>query len=1573
MQSPTPETRQKVSAVVISYNRADTIRTCLTALAFADELIVVDKSSTDGTDKIAAEIADKVYRTPWSPVVEETRAFAVGRCAYDWIICVDDDECLSIEAIRFIQKELLAPRADIYFLPQRHYICGIHDEAAYYWPDEQARFLHRGAVEFTPTVHGGTKFLSDRIYRVPADDGICIHHLSHRNVHQWIEKTNRYTSQPDRLSPEQSTLPLATLAHQAIDEWQAKAKNSGDYPLAMSLLRATYDIIDRLKSWEAAAGLGTAELLQLRCEELELAYASEYTGSPLAASRLSTNRERELPIAAAMQTDAKAPGDESALRDVLRHTKDVVDLLDRNARENVEHLRALRESELLHHQIRENALRNELADSVERRTAEEAQANTALSLAKAEHASALHRAAELQARYAALEASLLAHQHSISWRLTAPMRDFSRRYPGVAGRLRRFSAEHPSIRRNVARVVRVAKRVIKGEPMRARPSAAQPHSLGDAVHQHSPVTWFYVGDTIEWLAHHRHLTGVGRVSTTLFASNVATPSSAMPACTNGNSPTGLVAVESSHIQAVQTSSLSRDGERFLESLRRAPASSAMPSRGDHVLFSGAIWGPSYSAMFEKLHAEGISFSVLINDIIPVESPELVGTEYEQMFRNWLGVTVALADRIFVSSRFVEDQISRWAIASGVERPMRISRIKFGGDEIAQSTPTRSGLESLAKVDLSNFVLCVGTIDKRKNQQLMCRAWAALASDLDASQLPQLLFVGRGDLNIAVLTPEISSLVAQNKILTLSDLEDESLAYLYDHCLFTVFPSTSEGYGLPVSESLKHRKLCISAALDPVVEHAGDLPWYFPSNDLEAACRLIKQAIIDPGARATAEAYIARAYEPATWNSTMASVADVLRSSKPWTVMRASSGDFPIPISTPTAEILANARQWCTSNAPDVSILVINWNAASLTRACLRHIWALTTDVRYEVIIVDNGSSTVDLSLLNSLGDGVKLIPLGVNRFFGEANNIAAEAASGRYLCLLNNDAFGSEGWLGGLVTAIQKWPNAGGVGPMFLFPDGSVQEAGASMNPDGYPKRMGRGETTIGDELLKPRVVDYISAATLLIEKNTFVSIGGFDLTYEPAYYEDADLCFKLAAVGKPIIYCPEVRVTHIEGASGNSSAASIARRNALGDLNRDKFTGRWGKYLNDRSAENLALVAKSFWHSESLSSEVSTIEPGSRPRAFVYTPFALTPGGGERYLLSMTAALAKTHDVTLGTMHPYSRMRLLSLAHEFEIDLTRCQLVTYEALAKLPAADLMVTLGNHIVPPAAAQAKRNLYICQFPFPLPNDMKANGRSLIESYDEFIAYSNYAKAHIFSSLSANQFPEKPITVLYPPVATLQGDPEKKKNIVLSVGRFFTGGHNKRHDLMIETFATVARLMRGEVELHLAGSSIPDPTQMDYLAKLKEMARGLPVVFHVNAAPEKLSALYSEAAIYWHAAGMDSDLVARPETAEHFGISLVEAMSAGCVSMAFNSGGPREIVQDGVSGMLYSSREELAARTVGLLHPSALERRIKLGMAAKLRASYFSHDAFEARLAQLIGQGEVENDGTTSARVLAVVKQ
>jgi glycosyltransferase involved in cell wall biosynthesis len=268
------QAREKISAFVVSYNRAAILGTCLRALSFADEVIVVDKSSTDDSPAVAAAFADHVYSVPWSPTVEETRLFALEKCSHDWILFLDDDECLSPEAARYLQCELEAPRADIYALPLRHYVLGEHDERAYYWPEYHVRCFRRGAVEFRPTVHAGLQLHSDRIMKVAPDAGACIHHLSHPDVASWIERTNRYTANPDRARVEAPTNDLAGFAHARIDYWIGRTNDAdpGGYPAAVALLRSIYDMVDRLKMWEEARGQDGAALFRQACERLDTAH-----------------------------------------------------------------------------------------------------------------------------------------------------------------------------------------------------------------------------------------------------------------------------------------------------------------------------------------------------------------------------------------------------------------------------------------------------------------------------------------------------------------------------------------------------------------------------------------------------------------------------------------------------------------------------------------------------------------------------------------------------------------------------------------------------------------------------------------------------------------------------------------------------------------------------------------------------------------------------------------------------------------------------------------------------------------------------------------------------------------------------------------------------------------------------------------------------------------------------------------------------------------------------------------------------------------------------------------------------
>ncbi|BCG86299.1 hypothetical protein MesoLj113c_24090 [Mesorhizobium sp. 113-3-9] len=262
----------KISGFVITYNSGEILKTCLRSLRFVDELIVVDKSSTDGTAAVAAGFADKVISVPWSPLPTETRFVAYDACSHDFILYLDHDECLSVEAIRWVRENAGSHPAGVFRIPKREYIMGRHDDGAYYWPSYNVRAFRRGAAEFVSTLHEEVGRITSEVYDVPHDGGVCIHNLSHRDAHQWIEKTNRYTSERDRVSFFDASTPLETFGQERIAYWLAQSRSRSDYVVATALLRAVYDIVDRVKLWEAQDGLDGDAAFAAVCAELEATY-----------------------------------------------------------------------------------------------------------------------------------------------------------------------------------------------------------------------------------------------------------------------------------------------------------------------------------------------------------------------------------------------------------------------------------------------------------------------------------------------------------------------------------------------------------------------------------------------------------------------------------------------------------------------------------------------------------------------------------------------------------------------------------------------------------------------------------------------------------------------------------------------------------------------------------------------------------------------------------------------------------------------------------------------------------------------------------------------------------------------------------------------------------------------------------------------------------------------------------------------------------------------------------------------------------------------------------------------------
>jgi glycosyltransferase involved in cell wall biosynthesis len=206
---------------------------------------------------------------------------------------------------------------------------------------------------------------------------------------------------------------------------------------------------------------------------------------------------------------------------------------------------------------------------------------------------------------------------------------------------------------------------------------------------------------------------------------------------------------------------------------------------------------------------------------------------------------------------------------------------------------------------------------------------------------------------------------------------------------------------------------------------------------------------------------------------------------------------------------------------------------------------------------------------------------------------------------------------------------------------------------------------------------------------------------------------------------------------------------------------------------------------------------------------------------------------------------------------------------------------------------------------------------------------------------------------PPIDVPSEEPalDLKRPVILSVGRFFAAGHSKRHDVMVRAFKHLCEEGLHGWELHLAGSvQRANPADVRYLAEVQESARGYPVQFHVDAPLETLKLLYSQASIYWHAAGYGSDFGRRPADLEHFGMTTAEAMGYGAVPVAIAFGGQPEVVDDGSDGFLWGEPEALQARTLELVQDDDLRRR--MGTAARRASLRFSRAEFQSRMVEAI---------------------
>ncbi|WP_225766933.1 glycosyltransferase family 1 protein [Inquilinus sp. Marseille-Q2685] len=251
----------------------------------------------------------------------------------------------------------------------------------------------------------------------------------------------------------------------------------------------------------------------------------------------------------------------------------------------------------------------------------------------------------------------------------------------------------------------------------------------------------------------------------------------------------------------------------------------------------------YIAFLTARKTAGNPVFQLIHDVIPVKLPELAKPGHEAEFRRFLDRVPDYVSVFLCVSDQTEADLREFLPAAGAAIPTRVTPLahEFAGDA-ADDAAIGPVVRAIAETP---FVLCVGTIEVRKNAYALVQAWDRLRPEL-GDRMPRLVLAGQRGWR----TEDLFDLLSKTNNLggTVAVAEtptDAELAFLYRHCLFTVFPSLYEGWGLPIGESLWFGKHCIASKTSSMPQVGGDLVDYVDPHDPDDLCQAMTKAIRQP--------------------------------------------------------------------------------------------------------------------------------------------------------------------------------------------------------------------------------------------------------------------------------------------------------------------------------------------------------------------------------------------------------------------------------------------------------------------------------------------------------------------------------------------------------------------------------------------------------------------------------------------------------------------------------------------------------------------------------------------------------
>lgn len=303
-------------------------------------------------------------------------------------------------------------------------------------------------------------------------------------------------------------------------------------------------------------------------------------------------------------------------------------------------------------------------------------------------------------------------------------------------------------------------------------------------------------------------------------------------------------------------------------------------RGASLINLGTSWWLQNYFLFVR-HAKktrGIRYIPFVHDMIPIMTPEHCTRGLTQDFISWVIGVFDHADHFLVNSKATKKDLLAVARTLGHDLADDDVAVIPLDTDFRKNIKTELPVSALDQWQLkpNGFVLFVSTIESRKGHLIAFEAWAELIRRHGADAVPQLVCVGnRGWLNDHIYARMAEDDVLARKVSMLSRLSDEELALLYRSSLFTLYPSTYEGWGLPVTESLCYGKVPLISDAASLPEAGGDFAIYAKAGSVDALTDAAERLILDADHRAAVEARIVAEFRPRSWSELAGQITDEL--------------------------------------------------------------------------------------------------------------------------------------------------------------------------------------------------------------------------------------------------------------------------------------------------------------------------------------------------------------------------------------------------------------------------------------------------------------------------------------------------------------------------------------------------------------------------------------------------------------------------------------------------------------------------------------------------------------------------